>query len=161
MRAARKPARLGSNFGTQFAVRAASPHRLEAAFMLKAWCGLQKQLRSFDVALVLKTRCGLPVRTTWKRLCAKPSAGCQPSPVKLEAALVLKAWCGLPAYTAQVLQKPARAASPHRLELKGRRGLPARTAWCASACACTSEVFHFMSLHESFWEPVLRHKTQN
>ena len=71
----------------------------------------------WEVALMLKGRCALPARTAWKQLwCSRAAAGCQPAPHRssfgahkqmqaaslhcLEAALVLKGRCGLPARTA-------------------------------------------------------------
>ena len=122
---------LGATLVGSKPLRAASPHRLEAALVLKGRCGLPART-ACQAALVLKGRCGLPARTAWKQFGAQPLRAA--SPHRLEAALVLKGRCGLPARTAWKqlwCSKPLRAASPHRLEaalvLKGRCGLPART----------------------------------
>ena len=120
--AAGQPALLGSNFGAQRPLPAASPP-LESRF------GAQRPLQAASPhrSALLGGSFGAQ----------RPAAGCQPAPLgssfgaqrplqaasphRLEAALVLKRRCGLPARTA-----------PHRLEaalvLKGRCGLPARTA---------------------------------
>ena len=134
-----QPAPLGSSFGAQKPLRAASPHKARGP------------PHCLEAALVLKGRRALPARTAWKQLwCSKAAAGCQPAPLKssskaaagcqpsplrtpwrqlfgaqsphrLEAALVLKGCCGLPGRTA-----------PHCLEaalvLKGRCGLPGHAA---------------------------------
>ena len=123
---AARTAWLGSSFGDQRPLRAASPRRLQAASVLKgrplpasprrlasphrsalfgSSFGAQTPLRAasphrLQAALVLKGRCRrLPARTALQvPWCFKAAAGCQPAP--LEAALVLKDRCGLPARTA-------------------------------------------------------------
>ena len=115
-----QPALLASSFGAQIPLRAASPHRLEAALVLKCrcelpagtvwkqlWCShcLEVGLRAaiahgLEAALVLKCRGGLPARTAWKQVwCSSAAAGCQPAPVRSGYA-----------------QMPLRAASSHRLQ---------------------------------------------
>ena len=105
---------LESSFGAQKLLRTASPHRLEAAF-------------------VLKDR-GLLARTAWKQLwCSKAAAGCQLAPFGSSF---------LGSFGAQ--RPLQAAASPHCLQatlvLQSRCGLPARTAckqpWCSKATAC-------------------------
>ena len=159
---AHRRALLGSSFGAQRPPRAASPHRLEAALVLKnccvlqLWCskaaagcqphrsallgssfGAQRPLRAatrhLKAALVLKNRCGLPARTAWKQLwCSKAAASCQPAP--------LGSSFGAP--------RPLRAASPHRglhgsilvlRPLRPARCWAARTGWkqlwCPNKCS--------------------------
>ena len=114
-----KPAPLGSSFGAQRPLRAASPHR-------------------FQAALVLNSHCGLPARAAWKQLwCSKAAAGCQPA---LLCTAWKQLWCSKSAAGCQPAplarsfgaQKLLRAGSPHRLQvtlvLKSRCGLPACTA---------------------------------
>ena len=119
--------------------------------------GVQRPLRVASLAapLVLKGRC-LPVRTAWKQLwCSKAAAACQPAPLRT---VWKQLWCSKAAAGCQPAplassfgaQRPLRAASLHRLQvtrcrlparaalvLKGRCGLPARTAgkqlWCSKA----------------------------
>ena len=113
-----QPAPLGSSFGAQMPLRAASPHVLEAA-------------------LVLKCRCGLPARTAWKQLwCSNAAAGCQPALLgdSIGAQMPLRAASQRARLRSSFgAQMPLRAASPHRLDVafvvKCRCGLPAHAAW--------------------------------
>ena len=168
---------LGSSFGAQKLLRAASPHRLEAALVLNSHCGLParsawKQLwcskaaagcqpaplgSSFGAQTPLRAA-SPPFRTvTWKQLWC--STGCQPAPLGSSFGAALRAapplrtvckqlWCSkataggcqpAPLAGNSGAQKPLRAASPHCLEaalvLKNRCGLPACTAWKELWCS--------------------------
>ena len=102
------------------AAQAASPHRLEAALVLKGRCGLPA--RRIEAALVLTSRCKLQACTAWKQLWfSKAVAGCQPAPLR-GSFFGAQGCYGLPARTAWKqfgAQNPLQAASPHRSALLG------------------------------------------
>ena len=146
-----RSALLGSSFGAQRPLRAAATHCLEAALVLKRRCGLPARTAGcyslhLEAALLLKGGCQskaaagcqpAPLRTAWKQLSgSNAAAGCQPAPLassfgaqrllwaaslhRLEAALVLKG------FSVELSCGPTRLEGA--LVLKGRCGLPARTA---------------------------------
>ena len=141
-----QPAPLGSSFGAQRPLRAASPHRFQAALVLNSHCGLParaawKQLWCSKAAAGCQPAL---LCTAWKQLwCSNAVAGCQPAPLRsfgaqspLRAASprskTAAGWQPAPLAGNSGAQKPLRAASPHSLEaalvLKSRCGLPVCTA---------------------------------
>ena len=151
-----QPAPLGSSFGAQRPLRAASPHRFQAALVLNSHCGLParaawKQLWCSKAAVGCQPAL---LCTAWKQLwCSNALAGCQPAPLRT---VWKQLWCSKSAAGCQPAplarsfgaQKLLRAGSPHRLQvtlvLKSRCGLPARTAWKQLWC---SKAVRTASLH--------------
>ena len=102
-------------------LQAASPHR---CVLLGSSFGVQRQPspHRFEAALVLKSRCGLPARTAWKQLwCSKAAADCQHALFGSSFSAQKPLRAASPHRSAPIgssfgAQTPLQAPSPHRLE---------------------------------------------